>query len=127
MSKKKILGLIAGQGRLPFLIADGAKRAGLKVVCVGLGDNADAELPEHVDVFFTGAIARPGSWMRKLRKHGVSTTVMVGRVAKQRVHIPWRILHYLPDRYYSTFLPLRRRSSGAGSRRYLAYHIYFVL
>lgn len=94
---QKVLGLIAGQGRLPFLVADGARQAGLKVVCVGLADSAEPELVEHVDVFFHGAIARPGGWMRKLRKHGVRDTIMVGRVAKTRIYTPWRIVKYLPD------------------------------
>ena len=97
MAQQKILGLIAGQGRLPFLVADGAREAGLEVVCIGLADNAEPSLSEHVDHFFYGAIARPGGWMRKLRRHGVSETIMVGRVAKKQIYTPWRIIKYLPD------------------------------
>lgn len=102
MSKKltiepQTLGLIAGQGRLPFLVADGARRAGFKVICIGLADSAEPALAGHVDAFFTGAIARPGGWMRKLRKHGVRETIMVGRVAKTKIYTPWRIVKYLPD------------------------------
>jgi len=97
MAQPKTLGLIAGQGRLPFLVADGAKRAGFEVVCVGLADSVEPELAEYVDHFFTGAIARPGGWMRKLRKHGVRETIMVGRVAKKRIYTPWRLVKYLPD------------------------------
>jgi DUF1009 family protein len=97
MDSENVIGLIAGQGRLPFLVADGARRAGLKVVCIGLADSAEPSLAEHVDVFFYGAIARPGSWMRKLRKHGVRETIMVGRVAKKRIYTPWRIVKYCPD------------------------------
>jgi DUF1009 family protein len=97
MSQQKVLGLIAGQGRLPFMVADGARRAGLKVVCVGLADSADPTLTDHVDVFVSGAIARPGGWMRKLRRHGVTDTIMVGRVAKTKIYTPWRLVKYLPD------------------------------
>ncbi|MCE5186136.1 MAG: UDP-2,3-diacylglucosamine diphosphatase LpxI [Planctomycetaceae bacterium] len=97
MDSPNVVGLIAGQGRLPFMVADGARRAGLKVVCVGLTDSVEPALAEHVDVFFYGAIARPGGWMRKLRGHGVRETIMVGRVAKKRIYTPWRILKYLPD------------------------------
>lgn len=96
-SDENILGLIAGGGRLPFLVAQGAKKAGYKVICVGLVDNAEATLADETDVFYQVAIARPGSWMRKLKKHGVSRTIMVGRVAKGRLFTPWRILRYLPD------------------------------
>jgi DUF1009 family protein len=97
MNSENVLGLIAGEGRLPFLVAAGAREAGLKVVCVGLADNAEPGLADEVDVFYRVAIARPGSWIRKLRKHSVTRTVMVGRVAKHRLFTPQRILRYLPD------------------------------
>lgn len=92
-----VLGLIAGEGRLPFLVAAGAKEAGLKVVCVGLTENVGPSLASKVDVFYRVALARPGGWIRKLRKHSVSRTIMVGRVAKSQLFTPRRILHYLPD------------------------------
>lgn len=92
-----VLGLIAGEGRLPFLVAAGAKKAGLKVICVGLADTAEYKLTEEVDVFYRVAIARPGSWIRKLRKHNVTKTIMVGRISKGRLFTPWRVLRYLPD------------------------------
>ncbi len=92
-----VLGVIAGEGRLPFLVAAGARQAGLKVVCLGLAETAEESLAGHVDVFYTVALARPGSWIRKLKKHGVTRTVMVGRVPKPRLHTPWRIVRYLPD------------------------------
>ena len=95
--EQDVLGLIAGQGRLPFLVADGARKAGLRVICVGLADSAEPQLAGHVDAFFWGAIARPGGWMRKLRRRGVSRTIMVGRVAKTKIFTPFRILRYLPD------------------------------
>ncbi len=97
MSDPNVLGLIAGQGRLPFLVAHGAKKAGLKVICAGLAENASSELEQEVDVFCRVPIARPGTWIRKLRKHNVTRTVMVGRVRKSRIYTPFRILKYLPD------------------------------
>jgi DUF1009 family protein len=97
MSTENILGLIAGGGRLPFLVAAGARRADLRIICVGLAENAETSLADEVDVFYRVAIARPGSWIRKLKRHGVTRTIMVGRVAKSRLFTPWRILKYLPD------------------------------
>jgi len=92
-----VLGLIAGAGRLPFLVAAGARRAGLRVICVGLAGNAERGLANEVDVFYKVAIARPGGWIRRLKRHRVSRAIMVGRVAKWRLFTPWRILRYLPD------------------------------
>ena len=92
-----VLGLIAGGGRLPFLVAAGAKRIGLKVICVGLAETTDQGLADEVDIFYKVAIARPGGWIRRLRKHCVTRTIMVGRVSKERLFTPWRIVQYLPD------------------------------
>jgi DUF1009 family protein len=97
LSSENVLGLIAGEGRLPFLVCEGAKRAGLKVICVGLSDSVNASLAQSVDVFYKVALARPGGWIRKFRKHNVRRAIMVGRVAKQRIFTPWRILRYMPD------------------------------
>jgi DUF1009 family protein len=95
--EEQIIGLIAGEGRLPFLVAQGAREAGVKVICVGLADNAEPSLAAHVDQFYEVPLARPGNWIRRLRKHGVQKTIMVGRVAKKRIFTPWRIMRYLPD------------------------------
>ena len=92
-----MLGLIAGEGRLPFLVASGARKAGLRVVCVGLAETAEQELADEVDVFYRVALARPGGWIRKLRRHGVTRAIVAGRVAKWRLFTPRRILRYLPD------------------------------
>ncbi len=94
---QQVLGLIAGEGRFPFMVAKGARDAGLKVICVGLSDSADESLAECVDKFFRVSVARPGSWIRKLRKYGVTNTIMVGRVAKSKIFTPFRIARYLPD------------------------------
>ncbi|KPL22646.1 MAG: hypothetical protein AMJ75_07655 [Phycisphaerae bacterium SM1_79] len=97
MNGSNVLGLIAGAGRLPFLVAAGAKQAGLKVICVGLAETAENSLADEVDVFYKVGLARPGAWIRKLRKHRVTRTIMVGRVPKRRLFTPWRIVRYLPD------------------------------
>lgn len=69
----------------------------MKVVCVGLDGSVDPALADLVDVFFTGAVARPGGWMRKLRKYGVTDTIMVGAVKKTRLFDPFKIIKNLPD------------------------------
>lgn len=97
MNTEDVFGLIAGQGRLPFLVAEGAKQAGLKVICLGLMDNVQPTLANYVDIFYTVPLARPGSWIRRLNREGVKRVIMVGRVAKHRIYTPWRILRYLPD------------------------------
>jgi DUF1009 family protein len=97
MSEPKPMGLIAGGGRLPFMVASGARRAGRRVVCVGLLGYVEPALAGDVDAFYQAGVARPGSWIRRLRRHNVTEAIMVGRVTKSHLFTPWRILHYLPD------------------------------
>jgi DUF1009 family protein len=97
MTEPDVVGLIAGGGRLPFLVAAGVKNAGRRVVCVGLAGYVDTALATEVDVFYEVAVARPGSWIRRLRKHGVTGTIMVGTVTKSHLFTPRRILRYVPD------------------------------
>ena len=97
MNKTDVLGLIAGGGRLPFLVAAGAREAGLTVVCVGFADIVEPALADQVDVFYSVSVARPASWIRRLRRHGVSRTIMVGSVARTRLLMPWRFVKFLPD------------------------------
>lgn len=92
-----ILGLIAAEGRLPFLVARGARKQGLKVICVGLAQCVSRQLADEVDTFYKVPIARPGSWIRRLKKHHVTKAIMVGTIAKKRIFTPFRILRYLPD------------------------------
>ncbi len=91
------LGLIAGQGRLPLLVAQGMKIAGARIVCVGLRDQFDDALPDACDAFAVAGIARPGRWIRLLKKGGVTQAVMVGGVKKTRMHDPLRLIRNLPD------------------------------
>lgn len=97
MTESPTVGLIAGGGRLPFLVARGARKAGHRVVCVGLAGYVENALAGEVDVFYTSGVARPGSWIRRLRRHDVSEAIMVGQVTKSHLFTPWRIFRYVPD------------------------------
>ena len=93
----RTIGLIAGGGRLPFMIASGARKQGWRVVCVGLAGYVERELAGEVDAFYPVAVARPGGWIRRLRRHQIHRAVMVGRVTKSHLFTPFRILRYIPD------------------------------
>ena len=92
------IGLIAGQGRLPVLVARGMKRAGLEVCAVGLAGQFEDALPPLCDRFRRVGLLRLGQWSRVLRRMGASEAVMVGRVDKARLmHSPLRFVHAMPD------------------------------
>ena len=91
------LGLIAGEGRLPVLVAQGMRAAGMRVCGVGLRDLFDPALPALCDRFTVVGVLRLGSWIRALRRHGIRQAVLVGRVAKARMHQPLRMIRQMPD------------------------------
>ena len=91
------LGLIAGEGVFPLLVADGARKAGRKVVCAAFAGHAWQSLKDHVDVYSPVGVLRPNSWIKALKAQGVSEAIMVGRVAKDQMYDRWRYLRYIPD------------------------------
>ncbi len=91
------LGLIAGEGIFPLLVARGAKAAGRRIVCVGLSGNASPELQRECDEFHWVGVSRLGRWVSCLRAAGCSDAIMVGRVQKTAMYTPLLLLRYVPD------------------------------
>jgi UDP-2,3-diacylglucosamine hydrolase len=94
---KRPVGLIAGQGRLPVITAQGLRAAGFSVACVGLRDQYDPRLPTECDLFQSAGIIQIGRWIRLLRRWDVGEAVMVGRVAKVRMYDPLHLVRQMPD------------------------------
>ena len=95
--KDHVLGLIAGGGRLPVLVAQGMRAAGARVCGIGLRDHYDPALREQCDHFVVMGFLRLGRWIKYLRRHGIRQTVLVGRVSKARMHQPLRLIRQIPD------------------------------
>lgn len=91
------IGLIAGQGALPVIVAEGMRAAGRRVSCIGLADQFVPELPALCDDFAEAGIVQLGRWIRLARRFGIREAVMVGRVSKARMHDPLRVFRQLPD------------------------------
>lgn len=91
------IGLIAGEGVFPLLVARGARAAGRRVVCAALGGIARPELREECDDFRWVGVLRLGQWVRVLRAGGCTEAIMVGRVTKTRMYSRWRYFQFIPD------------------------------
>jgi hypothetical protein len=95
--KPQPVGLIAGSGRPPFLVAQGIRKAGRPVVIVGLQDHASPRLAYEADEFCWAGLTRMGRWISVLRRKGVSEAVMIGAVNKKHMYLPWRLVRFIPD------------------------------
>jgi DUF1009 family protein len=92
------VGLIAGGGRLPILIARGLRDAGHPVHALGLSHQYEPELPGMCTSFREVGVLRVGTWGRALREVGVRHAIMVGRVDKAKLmHDPFRMIKNIPD------------------------------
>jgi DUF1009 family protein len=96
--RSKPVGLLAGWGRFPVVFAEKARSVGLRVVCVGLCDEADPRLAGLCESFHWCSPARMGRMIRLYKRAGVERIAMAGKVHKANVvHKPWKIFTLLPD------------------------------
>jgi UDP-2,3-diacylglucosamine hydrolase len=91
------IGLLAGSGRFPIIFAEAARRQGLRVVCVGIRYEASGELRSLCTSFQLVGVAKLGRMIRAFRRAGVLRIVMAGKVTKNVMYTPWRILQLCPD------------------------------
>jgi DUF1009 family protein len=92
------IGLIAGGGRLPIIVAQGLREAGHPVHGLGLVRQYDSELPALCSTFREVGLMRLATWARVLSRLGVRHAIMVGRVDKAKIlHDPLRLFRNLPD------------------------------
>jgi hypothetical protein len=79
------LGLIAGNGRFPFLAAAGARRAGRRVVALAIREEASAELEAEVDEFHWIGLGQLGRAISILQQAGAVEAIMAGQVKHRRI------------------------------------------
>ena len=121
-------GLIAGNGRFPFLVVEGARRAGVALSVAAIREETDAELERAVGeaggrVVWVG-IGQLGKMIRFFKREGVERAIMAGQVKHVQISggaLPdvrmLRMLLRLPRR--NTDAPIggrRRRTRGRGHR-----------
>ncbi len=91
------IGLLAGSGRFPILFAEAARRQGLPVACVGIKYEVPDELRPLCDSFHVVGVAKLGRMIRTFRRLGVKRIVMAGKVTKNVMYTPWRMVQLCPD------------------------------
>ena len=79
------LGLIAGNGRFPFLVAAGARRAGRRVVAVAIREEADPALESAVDEMHWVGLGQLGRCIEVLKQGGAREAVMAGQVKHRQI------------------------------------------
>ncbi|MDR3799932.1 MAG: UDP-2,3-diacylglucosamine diphosphatase LpxI [Terracidiphilus sp.] len=108
------LGLIAGNGRFPFLLLDAARAEGLSVVVAAIKEETDPEIDRRAEAD-TGitvhwlSLGELSRLIETFKKEGVTKAVMAGQVKHKQIFSSIR-----PDwRLAKLLLNLRTRSTDA--------------
>jgi len=91
------IGLLAGWGRYPFVVAEALRRQGRRTFCLGVAGQADAALAGVCDDFQWIGLARLGGVIRYFKRHGITQVTMAGKIHKKTLFQRWRWLRLLPD------------------------------
>ena len=80
------LGIIAGNGVYPRLLADGARRAGVeKIVAAAFTDETDPVLERHVNVLEWMRVGQLGRFLKFFRSQGIQHAIMAGQIAPKNL------------------------------------------
>lgn len=103
------IGLMAGWGRYPVIVAESLRNSGCEVFGVCIKDHADPSLNSICSDTTWVGMAKLGAAIRYLRRHGVTDATMAGKIHKVRLFQPWVWFKHLPDwravrRFYPHFV-----------------------
>lgn len=100
------VGLIAGWGCYPLLLAQHLKRRGCEVCGLGIRNHADPELAAVCDRFAWIGLGQVGRGLRLLKQWNVQEATLAGKVHKVTLFRPWMWWYHFPDwKGFRTFAP----------------------
>jgi hypothetical protein len=113
MSEPRRIGLIAGWGRYPLVVAEALVASGAEVYCLGIKDHADPALAKICSGFDWIGLGQIGGVIRYFRAHRVSQATMAGKVHKVMLFRRFAWFQHLPDwrgllTYYPHFVTRRK-------------------
>jgi DUF1009 family protein len=73
-------GLIAGNGRFPFMVVEGARRAGVSLSVAAIREETDPSIEREVDRLTWVGIGQLGKMIRFFKGEGVEKAIMAGQV-----------------------------------------------
>ena len=102
-------GLIAGNGKFPLLVLEGARRAGAALSVVAIHEETDQEIERIADRVQWVGIGQLGKMIRFLKSEGVEKAIMAGQVKHVQI-----FSRAVPDaRMLKMLLKLPRRNTDS--------------
>lgn len=91
------VGLVAGWGRYPVIVAEALQRQGCQAYCLGVAGHADPVLAEMCRDFSWIGLGQLGRAIRYFRRHQVVEATMAGKFHKSLLFRRWAWIRHLPD------------------------------
>ena len=102
-------GLIAGNGKFPFLVLEGARRAGVEVAVAAIREETDPAIEQVAERVTWVGIGQLGRMIRFFKREGVEKVIMAGQVKHVQI-----FSGALPDvRMLKMLISLPRRNTDA--------------
>ncbi len=102
-------GLIAGNGQFPFLVLEGARRAGVRLAVAAIREETDPKIEQAADKLTWVGIGQLGKMIRFFKREGVERAIMAGQVKHVQI-----FSGALPDvRMLKLLISLPRRNTDA--------------
>ena len=84
-SQSNCWGLIAGNGRFPFLVLQGARSQGIDMAVIAIKEEADPELAKQTARFHWVSLGELSKTIDLLHQEGVTQAVMAGQVKHSKI------------------------------------------
>src|SRR5256885_2701987 len=78
------VGLIAGNGKFPFLVLDGARKAGAEVAVAAIREETDPKIEKVANQITWVGVGQLGKMLKFFKNAGVEKAVMAGRGQKRQ-------------------------------------------
>lgn len=102
-------GLIAGNGKFPFLVLEGARKAGAEVAVAAIREETDPEIERVAETLTWVGIGQLGKMLRFFKSEGVEKAIMAGQVKHVQI-----FSRAIPDvRMLKMLLRLPKRNTDA--------------
>jgi len=103
-------GLIAGNGRFPFLVLEGARHDGVEMAVAAIKEETDPDITRLAHTVEWISVGHLSKLIRFFKREGVTSAIMAGQVR----HVQIFKLNALPDLRMAKMLTrLRRRNTDA--------------
>lgn len=91
------VGLVAGWGELPVIVARSLRERGCRVITVGVAGHADPVLREISHRYLASGLGRMGQQAGWLNRQGVRRAFLAGKIFKSILFRRWAWLRHFPD------------------------------